>query len=293
NGFKTGGCDADSTGNKKLKHNMVLKKCLSFYNKAKGFDQNHNRGSVTMYNCTAFNNGNGSGTAGDQYNFAFPETLATSLGKVLTVENCISFGSNYGVQLCPGPTPVVVATNSWSDSSTYPTGVTSATTTDFISIDTAGVRGQRNADGSLREINFMHLAAGSHFIDAGTDIGLPYNGLKPDLGCFESDYPATSIKENNESNPHMFQLYQNYPNPFNPSTEIKFYLSSPSFVSVNVYNLLGQNVAALVHEMRQAGNYVVQWNASQMASGVYFVRLSAITGNGTVSTLTRKMMFVK
>jgi len=97
NGFKTGGCDPNASGYKTLKHNMTLINCISFYNKAKGFDQNHNRGSVMMLNCTAFNNGNGSGTSGDLYNYAFPETLATSAGKLLTAKNCISLGSTSGV----------------------------------------------------------------------------------------------------------------------------------------------------------------------------------------------------
>jgi hypothetical protein len=189
NGFKTGGCDVNASGYKTLKHNMTLIRCISFYNKAKGFDQNHNRGSVTMLNCTAFNNGNGSSTSGDKFNYAFSETLATSAGKELIAKNCISLGSTNGVQLSPSPTPVLVATNSWPEHATYPTNVTSATSADFISIDTTGVRGPRKADGSLPDIAFVHLVTGSQFIDAGIDVGFPFLGPAPDLGAFESSYP--------------------------------------------------------------------------------------------------------
>jgi hypothetical protein len=55
-----------------------------------------------------------------------------------------------------------------------------------MSVDTAGVRGPRNADGNLPDITFMRLAQGSLFVDAGVNIGLPYNGIAPDLGAFES-----------------------------------------------------------------------------------------------------------
>ena len=70
-------------------------------------------------------------------------------------------------------------TNSWQS----PFVVTNA---DFISIDTLGVRGPRKSDGSLPDIEFLHLAAGSDLIDAGTDVGLPFSGIAPDLGAFET-----------------------------------------------------------------------------------------------------------
>ena len=290
NGFKTGGCDANADGYKILKHNMTLINCISFYNKAKGFDQNHNRGSVTMLNCTAFNNGNGSGASGDMYNYAFPETLATSAGKMLTVKNCISLGSISGVQLCPNPTPVVVSTNSWL------TPFNGATNADFISIDTTGVRGPRKADGSLPDIAFMHLTSTSQFVDAGTDVGLPFLGRAPDLGCFESGY-VTGVKDQNDASiPNVFTLYQNYPNPFNPSTTITYqvpYVGIQNFVSLQVYDILGRNVATLVNEVKPAGTYMAVWNASGMSSGMYFIRLSARSETGQPSLQTRKMLLTK
>ena len=283
NGFKTGGCDVNASGYKTLKHNMTLVNCISFYNKAKGFDQNHNRGSVTMLNCTAFNNGNGSGASGDMYNYAFPETLATSAGKLLSVKNCISLGSVYGVQLCPNPTPVVVATDSWLSP------FSGATAADFITIDTTGVRGPRKADGSLPEVNFMHLARSSQFIDAGTNVGLPFNGSLPDLGCFESNY-LTSVGSENEMRIEGFQLLQNYPNPFNPSTTITYQVpvGTQNFVSLLVYDILGRKVATLVNEVKAAGIYATVWDARQMPSGMYFSRLK-INGEQQI----RKMILMK
>ncbi len=75
--------------------------------------------------------------------------------------------------------------------------------------------------------------------------------------------------------PKSFVLNQNYPNPFNPSTTISFSVPQGSKVSLKIYNILGQEVANLVDDYRQAGNYSVQFNASKLASGVYFYRLQA------------------
>jgi len=277
NGFKTGGCDTVTGGLRFLKHNMALKNCVAFYNKAKGFDQNHNRGTVTMLNCTAFNNGNGSSKSSDWFNYAFPETLATLAGKLLTAKNCISLGSTSGVQLCPDPTPVVVATNSWPDNSTYPTIVTSATSADFVSIDTAGVRGPRKADGSLPDITFMHLVQGSQFIDAGTDVGLPYNGTAPDLGAFETT-GSVYVGDGSTARVLGFQLMQNYPNPFNPSTIIRFRVYRQGSAKLHVINILGQKIADLFSGPAEPGNiYSVQFEAESLPSGVY---LSVLESGG-------------
>jgi hypothetical protein len=75
--------------------------------------------------------------------------------------------------------------------------------------------------------------------------------------------------------PTDFALAQNYPNPFNPSTNISYSLPADAHVSLKVYNSLGQEVASLVDEARPAGLHVAVWDASGMASGVYFYRLQA------------------
>ncbi len=72
-----------------------------------------------------------------------------------------------------------------------------------------------------------------------------------------------------------FRLYQNYPNPFNPSTTIRYSVPHRSHVMLTVFNTLGQRVAVLVNGEIDAGYHVVQFNASNLASGVYFCRLQA------------------
>ena len=75
--------------------------------------------------------------------------------------------------------------------------------------------------------------------------------------------------------PQRFQLFANYPNPFNPSTIIKYQVPQTSLVTLRVFDILGREIAFLVNEEKPAGTYSIQWNASNMSSGVYFYRLHA------------------
>ncbi len=75
--------------------------------------------------------------------------------------------------------------------------------------------------------------------------------------------------------PTEFKLFNNYPNPFNPSTIIKFSLPKAEFVTLKIYNLLGQELSTLVSEKINSGKYQYNWNAGSLASGVYLYRLQA------------------
>ena len=86
--------------------------------------------------------------------------------------------------------------------------------------------------------------------------------------------PATDV-EQSTGLPKVFALSQNYPNPFNPSTTLSFSLPSRSFVTLNIFDLLGREVASIVSEELPAGTYSRQWNAAKMSSGIYFYRLQA------------------
>jgi YD repeat-containing protein len=86
---------------------------------------------------------------------------------------------------------------------------------------------------------------------------------------------ATSVSGNNNNNPVQFNLSQNYPNPFNPSTTINYTVAKEGKVKLTVYNLIGSKVAALLDENKPAGNYTVQFDGSNLSSGIYFYRLEA------------------
>lgn len=84
-----------------------------------------------------------------------------------------------------------------------------------------------------------------------------------------------TVKVNAEALPTKFALNQNYPNPFNPSTTISYDLPNSGFVNLNVYDMLGQEVANLVNEDQNVGNYKIEFNASNLTSGIYFYRLQS------------------
>ncbi|MCF7832503.1 MAG: PKD domain-containing protein [Candidatus Marinimicrobia bacterium] len=75
--------------------------------------------------------------------------------------------------------------------------------------------------------------------------------------------------------PKEFSLQKNYPNPFNPVTQIMYTLPQEEFVEINVYDLSGKHVTTLTHEFHQAGNYLLQFNASGLASGIYIYTMKA------------------
>lgn len=103
-------------------------------------------------------------------------------------------------------------------------------------------------------------------------------------------YNFENLKKNvsSEENPASYELSNAYPNPFNPSTMISYSLRDEGRVSIKVYDILGSEVATLVNETKPAGTYEVEFNASQLPSGVYIYRMQA--GSYTAS---KKMLLVK
>jgi hypothetical protein len=100
-------------------------------------------------------------------------------------------------------------------------------------------------------------------------------------------YIVTEI-ENVEESVLSYGISNNFPNPFNPSTRIKYFIPTQSYVTIKVFDALGNEIATLVNEEKQTGNYSVEFDASELTSGIYFYRLRA----GDYIE-TRKMMFIK
>jgi hypothetical protein len=92
--------------------------------------------------------------------------------------------------------------------------------------------------------------------------------------------------------PKNFALMQNYPNPFNPTTTIEFSIPQTSNVSIEVYNVIGENVASLVNQTLDAGYHHLDFNANNLPSGTYIYQLKTNGKNGTFIE-TKKMLLMK
>jgi hypothetical protein len=91
-----------------------------------------------------------------------------------------------------------------------------------------------------------------------------------------------------------YKLQDNYPNPFNPSTTIKYELPQESNVKVSIYSILGEELTQLVNTQQSAGYYNVTWNAHNLSSGIYLVRISANSINGNSNFVdVKKMLLIK
>jgi len=103
-----------------------------------------------------------------------------------------------------------------------------------------------------------------------------YNGTATNvfqvIGCGPSITGNSTILS---TTPKSYSLSQNYPNPFNPTTKISFSLPKNSDVKLVVFDILGKEVATLVNDYRTAGTHQVEFNASNLASGVYLYRIEA------------------
>jgi hypothetical protein len=253
NGFKMGGSD-----DKLLKHNFALKNCLAFKNKVKGFDQNNNKGSMILYNCTGHNNL----TA----NFRITQELAA--GKVLIVKNCVDLGGSAEIAAFAEQ-----ETNSWMS----PFEVTGE---DFLSIDDSSAYGPRKEDGSLPDIEYMHLAAGSDLINAGVDVGLPYHGLLPDLGCFETD--ISSIHDRT-----FLTEVVCYPNPLRGEGYLSINLPESGRCTISIYDISGRFVKTLADRDLPAGEQSVGIDVSDVQAGIYVLRMTLNRKDINISKLVK------
>jgi len=141
---------------------------------------------------------------------------------------------------------------------------------------------------------------GNSVISSGKNIILEIDGEVEILSALGVDQPAAPVRVelvngvlNDDNLPLKFELSQNFPNPFNPTTEIAFSLPSTGEITLQIFNIAGQQVRTLTNGMREAGTHRVIWNGrndqgSDVSSGIYFYRLN--TGEFTE---TKKMILLK
>lgn len=215
------------------------------------------------------------------YNDYDTTTFGTNVvenGRVTVTKNSTLFGDSYSTNPNQDNTPSRFAF-SWTYLGSSGSGVIIPSTGDGVLAYTV-------------QIDVVHFARTS---------GMTFNSLMNGEQYFEDHTAWPSIDITNRLDillvgvakeeamiPQSFMLYPNSPNPFNPSTTITYDLPSRSFVSLKIYNTLGQEVAILVNEMQAAGRYHVDFGANNLASGAYFCRLTTDLYNGL-----QKMLLLK
>ena len=137
------------------------------------------------------------------------------------------------------------------------------------------------------EIDSIHYDAPEY--DYYNNIRPSPAGSNPDIGAIENILGvSTALEDQFNSRPVVFALNQNFPNPFNPVTQIKLSIDQPAKTSLIIYNTLGEKVTVLLNEFKAAGEYQIKFDASKLASGIYFYYLQA----GSKSSV-RKMILIK
>jgi len=153
----------------------------------------------------------------------------------------------------------------------------------YASVNNGVISSEDN--GNNWEIIFNENASRAFAQDLNIDDNILFIATNS-YGLYELQIPTNIMEENNLL--LSYQLYQNYPNPFNPFTKIKFSVPKSEIVQIKVYDILGKEIKTILKEFKQAGNYEVELDASNLPSGIYFYRM--ISGDYSE---TKKMILLR
>lgn len=263
NGFKAGGYG--STAVNQLPNPIprnTIQFCLAVGNKQSGFYSNHHLNGSNWYNNSAYRN---------KRNFNMLNRKAANATDYLTdvpgwshvMSNNLGYGATTA-ELTDIDKASCTLTNNYFD---LPLTINNS---DFLSLDETLLMAPRQADGSLPKNNFMRLQSSSDIIDTGGNIGFPFKGTAPDLGCFEFD---SSLGLN------AFNAKQgifNYPNPFSTETNVVFYNDQTSKITISLYNLAGMKVVDIPEKTYSKGENTIAIKRDGLADGNYIL---VIKGN--------------
>ncbi|MBV6477992.1 MAG: Ycf48-like protein [Ignavibacteria bacterium] len=160
--------------------------------------------------------------------------------------------------------------------------------TDWWAIRSSAVIYRSTDAGATWTSPYTQTGAVFQDIDFAVVGGCPKGWAVGNSGAIAKMVTTTGVSNYNTEIPGAFELAQNYPNPFNPTTNIKFSIPQSGLAVLKVYDVVGKEVATLVNEVKNAGNYIVGFNASNLPSGTYFYRLEMNN-----FTETKKMMLIK
>ncbi len=169
-------------------------------------------------------------------------------------------------------------------------------------INNRGFSLQRKINSEWNEITFVQgkgTTTGKNFYFFSDDVSTSGIAGKIYYRLQQFDFDGTSSLSYEievELNPLEYKLSQNYPNPFNPSTKISFQLADESFITLKIFNILGNEITTLINEKKPAGFYNYNFNASSLASGIYFYTLKASnpeSGSEQFFVDSKKMILIK
>ncbi len=233
NGFKMGG--------NYTAHNATAHHCIAVANQVKGFDQNNNNGTMTVYNCTSYNNGNNYG-------------YSNSSNGTLIIKNCASLNSKGSNSF--SSKSVTQAYNTWNSGF-------SCATSDFVSVDYTQMLSARKVDGSLPDMTFLHLTATSNLLNKGTNLGYTFSGSAPDLGAFEYNN-ITSVQNPTDNLHNDFQLHLNSDNNI---------VVEGNIAAIYVYEMTGK----IVYSKYEVSN-IQTIQGKYLPKGVCLVRITGVDG---------------
>lgn len=201
-----------------------------------------------------------------------------SFTNVTICENTADIGGAFYVHYFSNP--YVVNSILWYNT---PQEIYLSTTGDFT-VTYSDIQGSWDGTGNIDldplfvnpNIGDFHLTENSPCIDAGD----PNSPLDPDstiadMGAFYYEQVTAIDSYYNNNITDIVRLFQNYQNPFNPVTTISYQLPKSAFVNLSIYNITGQLVETIVNDYKNPGFYTVEWNASNVGSGIYFYKISA------------------
>jgi hypothetical protein len=119
-------------------------------------------------------------------------------------------------------------------------------------------------------------------------VSIEFRRYSPNAPGGSGGWMSKNVEGSGDDIEHNYNLEQNYPNPFNPTTTISYAIKTEGEVTLKVYDMLGKEVASLVNERKEPGNYSVAFNATKLPSGMYVYKLTA--GNYVAS---KKLLLLK
>ena len=271
NGFKAGGYGAGGNPYSTLvtSYSPIPKNTIRFSlavgNKQSGFYANHHLEGNYWYNNTAYRNAR-------NYNMlnclAFNETNFATDGPGWNhvMVNNLGFGATKGsaYELTDIDKSRCTLNTNYFDLNV------SINASDFLSTDESLLTAARESDGSLPINNFLKLAPTSDAIDAGTNISFLFNGLAPDLVCFESNRGLGVFNLDVDTG-----IY-NYPNPFSVETNVVFNIQEDTKLNISLYNLIGMKVLELPEKIFLKGENKFTLNRTNLSSGNYLLVLNGV-----------------